>query len=211
MLKTLLTCLMIFFYKTSGTNIYRCNTYGLCGCGLNQYEIQKIIGGELAPEYSWPWTVSFYQNKDFFCGGTVISEYWIMTAAHCFDGRNISQISIAAGSQDLYTFRYRYYVQLVIKHPNYNHRLLENDIALVKTTKPFNMSDGTIKRICLPRFSHEGFPAAHTNVSVKARNTLTKLCNCFVPGHSYRLGLSRSKSIVINQFTTSYNTDNKSS
>ena len=48
----------------------------------------RVIGGNKADRNSWPWQVAIYdefriKKEDFFCGGSIISPYCIVTAAHC--------------------------------------------------------------------------------------------------------------------------------
>ncbi|XP_070535297.1 serine protease 30-like [Ptychodera flava] len=45
----------------------------------------KIVGGKDADVGEWPWQTVFYSTDGgYFCGGSLISEDWILTAAHCF-------------------------------------------------------------------------------------------------------------------------------
>merc|ERR1712066_741419 len=46
----------------------------------------KIVGGYEAQENQWPWQVALFIDNAWFCGGSIISENYIMTAAHCADG-----------------------------------------------------------------------------------------------------------------------------
>ena len=45
----------------------------------------KILGGVDALERKWPWQVSVHYTGFHICGGSIIDEYWILSAAHCFD------------------------------------------------------------------------------------------------------------------------------
>lgn len=54
----------------------------------------------------FPWLVSLQYRTGYsfihFCGGAIINEYWIVTAAHCLNTVSASGISIVAGEHNLY-------------------------------------------------------------------------------------------------------------
>lgn len=74
-----------------------------------------------------------YVNYKHFCGGAVISENWIITAAHCFtDELDTANIRIVVGTNYIETVGLMYEVERVIKHNDY-YNFLKDDISLLQT------------------------------------------------------------------------------
>jgi hypothetical protein len=49
------------------------------------------VGGYEAVPGSWPWQAYLLYNGSFICGGTLISDQWVHTAAHClYDGEGVA-------------------------------------------------------------------------------------------------------------------------
>jgi secreted trypsin-like serine protease len=42
-----------------------------------------IVGGQLTQRGQFPWQVALSEDGWFFCGGSLISDQWVLTAAHC--------------------------------------------------------------------------------------------------------------------------------
>jgi len=99
----------------------------------------KIIGGSLVKQGERQWQVSILRKNDqeskferHFCGGSIISRIHILTAAHCIHGKTHSDIEVLAGTRSLEYGGYTIDVKKIIKHENYNHENLFNDIAILE-------------------------------------------------------------------------------
>ncbi|XP_067942013.1 ovochymase-like [Watersipora subatra] len=108
----------------------------------------RIVGGDEAARHSWPWQVSLrtVSSNFHFCGGSIISERWIATAAHCVDGDSPSTLKITSGEHDKGTSSGRemdHAVEKIIMHEGYdgNGAGFPNDIALVKLQQPMRFDD----------------------------------------------------------------------
>lgn len=69
-------------------SVSHCVKVSGCGVPSHQPDTNRVVNGEEARPYSWPWQVSL---ESFFptCGGTLIAPNWVMTAAHCITWGNI--------------------------------------------------------------------------------------------------------------------------
>src|SRR5688572_13178462 len=57
-------------------------------CGKQHIQrSSKVVGGNDTYDGEFPWTVSIRRNDHHHCGGVIVSNRWILTAAHCVQSR----------------------------------------------------------------------------------------------------------------------------
>jgi secreted trypsin-like serine protease len=98
----------------------------------------KIVGGKQAPPNMFDWQVSLGVSWiadpywAHFCGGSVYSDKWIITAAHCVTDLTPSKLIVTAGTNRLVDGVTRRNVRRIIVNRNYNAKTNDNDIALIE-------------------------------------------------------------------------------
>ncbi|XP_077416527.1 elastase 3 like isoform X5 [Vanacampus margaritifer] len=144
------------------------------GCGTPPIDPQtsRVVNGEDARPHSWPWQISLQYERDgewrHTCGGSLIADNWVMTAAHCintmlsyrvFVGKH-NLVEEEAGSKAILPAK-------IIVHKKWNPIFVAfgNDIAMIKLSEPVTLSD-QVQLACIP----------------PADTLLTNLYPCFITG-----------------------------
>ncbi|EFA07583.1 brachyurin [Tribolium castaneum] len=105
----------------------------------------RIINGQNATLGQFPWQAALHVTSDsysWFCGGSLISEEWILTAGHCVDEAKSARIvtgsleytgdtGTVSSGQDF------------ILHESYDALTLENDIGLIRLAEALTFDDNT--------------------------------------------------------------------
>ncbi|PBC28310.1 Trypsin-7 [Apis cerana cerana] len=102
----------------------------------------RIIGGHNASINDYPYQVSIHYMGKHHCGGSIISENWLLTAAHCIYGLIPIKFKIRVGS----TYNnngIEYNIRNIILHENYNTRTFDYDAALIMLSTPLKISSTT--------------------------------------------------------------------
>ncbi|XP_043934988.1 trypsin-like isoform X2 [Protopterus annectens] len=110
----------------------------------------RIINGYECQRHSRPWQVFISFNGNRWCGGSLINQWWIVSAAHCYQANTLlawlgdHDVSVQDGTEQYIN------VAKVIAHPNYNADNLDSDIMLIKLAQPAVLNQ-YVQTILLPR------------------------------------------------------------
>ncbi|KAM5217711.1 serine protease 38 isoform 1-T1 [Hipposideros larvatus] len=121
-------------------------------CGQRHMQ-GKIMGGMDTPEKKWPWQVSVHYGGFHICGGSIIHEYWILSAAHCFSrNRDSAAFDMYVGLVNLKvagSHTQWFEVNKVILHHTYEmYHPIGGDIALVQLKTRIVFSDSVLP-VCI--------------------------------------------------------------
>ncbi|KAI1977465.1 hypothetical protein LOZ51_005688 [Ophidiomyces ophidiicola] len=99
----------------------------------------RIIGGSPAREGQFPSTVKLLKDGEQHCGGALIGDRLVLTAAHCV-GVAASSLSIRAGSLKWDEGGVTSRVARISRHSSWNMPRMHNDIALLHLASPIKES-----------------------------------------------------------------------
>ncbi|XP_062255620.1 trypsin-like [Platichthys flesus] len=111
----------------------------LFGAAASLEEGNKIVGGYECPKHSVPYQVSLFDGYNF-CGGTLLSDEWVLSAAHC---KSKSNVEVRLGEHDIWepegTEQHIMSAEF-IRHPDYNPRTQDSDIMLIRLSRPATLN-----------------------------------------------------------------------
>lgn len=100
----------------------------------------RIVGGETAELGQFPYQASLRSIWGFhFCGATIITDRWVLTAAHCTNWRGTINTVVVVGTIDL-SGGIPYYTSAIINHPDYDSFAKSCDISVIQTVKAMTFS-----------------------------------------------------------------------
>ncbi|XP_058833810.1 trypsin 5G1-like [Topomyia yanbarensis] len=103
---------------------------------LNFTSSCRIVGGSEIDISKVPFQVSMG-----YCGGSIISERWILSAAHCVHRVEDRRLQVRVGSSRRHTGGQLINVKRVLKHPEYNEDTTDYDFALLKLAKAVGLNE----------------------------------------------------------------------
>ncbi|XP_061397861.1 trypsin-1-like [Musca vetustissima] len=108
----------------------------------------RIIGGQFATPGQFPYQVSLQLKGRHHCGGSIISETFVVTAAHCTIGQNPAAMKVIVGTTDLQAGSGKSVnVAQFIIHPQYNSQSQDYDMSLIKLAEPLQLGSSAVDKI----------------------------------------------------------------
>jgi len=151
-----------FLALVNANTVPKSNTNRQCGKpdikpDVSAEDGANVINGKEAKRGSWPWQILMNFGSSHFslrCGGSIISEKWIVTASHCVvgDEKTPEKFSVRVGEHNRWSTEGSEVdipVERVISHPKFDKHTYNNDIALFKLAKPIKFNK-YVSPICLP-------------------------------------------------------------
>jgi len=127
-----------------------------CNCGL-AIRKSKIINGVDTEVNEYPWQVALVMSSStfIFCGGSLINNKYVLTAAHCTAGKSASGLNVLLGEHDrtttTETTTVRMSLSAIIDHPSYDSSTTDYDYSLLRLSSTIDWSSNShIRPVCLP-------------------------------------------------------------
>lgn len=125
-----------------------------CKCGVRGVSRTRIVGGQAAQKNEYPWQVALVRtgSNSPFCGGTLLSDRTVITAAHC--ATDVSRFQVVVGEHDIRAGdgEQRISPASWTSHPNYNTNTQDNDFAIIQLASPVIFTTA-VSPVCLPSSS----------------------------------------------------------
>ncbi|XP_055389281.1 trypsin-1-like [Condylostylus longicornis] len=128
--------------------IFTIGLFGVITAEINP----RIVGGREAKPHEFPFLVSITltETNKSNCGGTILSDKWILTAGHCIFNKDLDEIIIRAGKHDLTKIEEGEQIRKPAKfivHGDFSPWAIgPNDIGLIVLAEPLNFTN-TVKPI----------------------------------------------------------------
>ncbi|XP_031633643.1 trypsin-3-like [Contarinia nasturtii] len=100
----------------------------------------RIFGGLKATIERMPWQVALIRHSYFRCGGSIIGQSWVISAAHCTNGTPADAFGVRVGTSLRYSGKL-IGVKRIINHEKFNMIFPDFDFTLLELAEPLTFSE----------------------------------------------------------------------
>nr|AAX62035.1 trypsin-like serine protease [Ostrinia nubilalis] len=123
---------------------------GLAAVSAYPKNIQRIVGGSITSINQYPEMASLLfswgtTGHSQACGGTILNNRAILTAAHCTIGDAPARWRTRVGSTNANSGGTELATQTIINHPNYNGWTIDNDVSIIRTALNIPIGSSTVQ------------------------------------------------------------------
>ncbi|XP_075154143.1 CLIP and Tryp_SPc domain-containing lethal (2) k05911 [Haematobia irritans] len=125
-------------------------------CGMVGPDQERIVGGTNASPNEFPWIAVIFKSGKQFCGGSLITNNHILTAAHCvarMTSWDVAALTVHLGDYNIRTdYEVKHVsrrVKRLVRHKGFDFSTLHNDIAILTLSEPVKFTK-EIQPVCLP-------------------------------------------------------------
>ncbi|XP_066038450.1 granzyme A-like [Chamaea fasciata] len=128
-----------------------------------------IIGGYEVKPHSRPFMAQIKGSKGVICGGALIKENWVLTAAHC-KAEKAKVVLGAHSSKESEKEQQTFQIAKCIRYPCYDRKTKENDIMLLQLQGRAKLTKA-VKPIPLPTSDDDPKPGTDCSVAGWGKTT----------------------------------------
>ncbi|KAH8261262.1 hypothetical protein KR044_006069 [Drosophila immigrans] len=136
-------------FESSDAKAFRVNRCASCTCGVPN--ANRIVGGTQVRSNKYPWIAQMIRDSFLFCGGTLINDRYVLTAAHCVHDMDMSMVAVRLLQLDR-SSQHQGITRAVAfahAHAGYDPVRLVHDIALLRLDAPVPLVQ-SMRPVCLP-------------------------------------------------------------
>ncbi|GLV37602.1 lethal (2) k05911 [Carabus blaptoides fortunei] len=127
-----------------------------CGTKNGYQDQERIVGGHNADLGEWPWIAALFNGGRQFCGGSLIDNIHILSAAHCvahMSSWDVARLTVRLGDYNIRTNSEVQHIEKkvkrIVRHRGFDSRTLYNDVSIITMDSPVQFTQ-QIRPICLP-------------------------------------------------------------
>lgn len=116
----------------------------------------RVVNGWPADQGEWPWIAALLNNGRQFCGGSLITDRHILTAAHCvahMSKNDVANLKVRLGDHLIKTSGetevFESAAARVVRHKEFTQQTLHKDVAIISLKTPVPADLPNVRSVCL--------------------------------------------------------------